>query len=281
MLMSIIEAILYGLLQGIAEFLPISSSGHLALAQNLFGASGIEGNDYLAFNVLLHLATLAAVCTVYRKDVWLVIKGVISLCKKLFTGKLDFKKLEYGEKLFIMLVFATLPLVPAVLIKDWLEAVSSVSWAIGLLLIINGAVLFISDKLSKGCATLKRSAPVKAFFPGVAQIFGLMPGISRSGITITGGLLGGFKREDAVKLSFLMSIPAILGASVLEIPDFFKNGIPSENILPFVIGAIVAAASGFGAIKLLQYISKNKGFAYFSVYCVAVGITAIIADIFI
>lgn len=279
--MSIIEGILYGLLQGIAEFLPISSSGHLALAQNLFGASNTEGNDYLAFNVLLHLATLTAVCTVYRNDVWLVIKGVITLCKKLFTGKLDFKKLEYGEKLFVMLVFATLPLIPAVLIKDWFEAVSSVSWAIGLLLIINGTVLFVSDKLSKGKATLKKTAPVKAFYPGIAQVLGLLPGISRSGITITGGLLGGFKREEAVKLSFLMSIPAILGASVLELPEFFKNGIPAENILPFVIGAVVAAASGFGAIKLLQYISKNKGFAYFSIYCIAVGIAAIIADMFI
>lgn len=279
--MSIIEGILYGLLQGIAEFLPISSSGHLALAQNLFGVSNAEGNDYLAFNVFLHLATLAAVFTVYHKDVWLVIKGFITICKKLFTGKLDFKRLEYGEKLFVMLAFATLPLIPAVLIKDWFEAVSSVSWAIGLLLIINGAFLFISDKFSNGKATLKNASPVKAFYPGVAQILGLLPGISRSGITITGGLFCGFKREDAVKLSFLMSIPAILGASVLELPDFFKNGIPAENILPFVIGAVVAAASGFGAIKLLQYIAKNKGFAYFSIYCVAVGIAAIIADMFI
>lgn len=279
--MSILEGILYGLLQGIAEFLPISSSGHLALAQNLFGASSTEGNDYLAFNVLLHLATLVSVCTVYRKDVWLVIKGCFTFFKKLFTKKLNLRRLEYGEKLFVMLVFATLPLVPAILIKDWLEAVSSVSWAIGLLLIINGAVLFISDKLSKNSLTLKKTNPVKAFYPGIAQIFGLLPGISRSGITITGGLLGGFKREDAVKLSFLMSIPAILGASVLELPEFFANGIPAQNAFPFIIGAITALISGFGAIKLLQYISKNKGFAIFSLYCVAVGVLAIILDIFI
>lgn len=279
--MSVFEGILYGLLQGIAEFLPISSSGHLALAQNLFGASSTEGNEYLAFNVLLHLATLVSVCTVYRKDVWLVIKGCFTLFKKLFTKKLNLRRLEYGEKLFVMLVFATLPLVPAVLIKDWLEAVSSVSWAIGLLLIINGVVLFVSDKLSKNTVTLKKTNPVKAFYPGIAQILGLLPGISRSGITITGGLLGGFKREDAVKLSFLMSIPAILGASALELPEFFAKGIPAENALPFIIGAITALISGFGAIKLLQYISKNKGFAIFSVYCIAVGVLAIILDIFI
>ncbi len=279
--MSVFEGILYGLLQGIAEFLPISSSGHLALAQNLFGAASTDGQDCLAFNVLLHLATLVAVCTVYRKDVWLVIKGFITFFKKLFTKRLNLKRLEYGEKLFVMLVFATLPLVPAVLIKDWLEAVSSASWAIGLLLIVNGCVLYVSDKLSKNNVTLKKTNPVKAFYPGVAQIFGLLPGISRSGITITGGLFGGFRREDAVKLSFLMSIPAILGASVLELPEFFSTGIPSENVLPFVIGAVTALISGFGAIKLLQYISRNKGFAIFSVYCIAVGIVAIIADIFI
>lgn len=279
--MSILEGILYGLLQGIAEFLPISSSGHLALAQNLFGAADTEGNEYLAFNVLLHLATLLAVCTVYRKDVWLVVKGFFSLIKKIFKRKLNLKRLDYGEKLFVMLVFATLPLIPAILVKDWLEAVSSVSWAIGLLLIINGLVLFISDKLASNRFSLSRSNPVKAFYPGVAQVFGLLPGISRSGITITGSLLGGFERKDAVKLSFLMSVPAILGASILELPDFFKDGIPAENALPFIIGAIVAAVSGFGAIKLLQYIAKNKGFSYFSVYCFAVGLFAIIADIII
>ncbi len=279
--MSIIEGILYGLLQGIAEFLPISSSGHLALAQNLFGAANTEGNDYLAFNVLLHLATLLAVCTVYRKDVLMVIKGFFTLLKKAFTKKLDLKRLEYGEKLFLMLVFATLPLFPAMLIKDWLEAVSSVSWAIGLLLIINGGVLFLSDKLSSNKLSISKANPVKAFNPGVAQVFGLLPGISRSGITITGALFGGFNRKDAVKISFLMSVPAILGASILELPDFFKNGIPAENVLPFVIGAAVAAVSGFGAIKLLQYIAKNKGFSYFSVYCAAVGVLAIIADIII
>ena len=279
--MSIFEGILYGLLQGIAEFLPISSSGHLALAQNLFGAANTEGNEYLAFNVLLHLATLAAVCTVYRKDVWLVIKGFFSLLFKLFKRKLNLKKLDYGEKLCVMLVFATLPLIPAILIKDWLEAVSSVSWAIGLLLIINGLVLFISDKLASNKFSVAKANPVKAFYPGVAQVFGLLPGISRSGITITGSLLGEFNRKDAVKLSFLMSIPAILGASVLELPDFFKNGIPAENALPFIIGAVVAAVSGFAAIKLLQYIAKNKGFAYFSFYCIAVGIIAIAADIII
>lgn len=279
--MSILEGILYGLLQGIAEFLPISSSGHLALAQNLFGAADTEGNEHLAFNVLLHLATLLAVCTVYRKDVWLVVKGFFSLIKKLFKRKLNLKRLDYGEKLFVMLVFATLPLIPAILVKDWLEAVSSVSWAIGLLLIINGLVLFISDKLASNRFSLSKSNPVKAFYPGVAQVFGLLPGISRSGITITGSLLGGFERKDAVKLSFLMSVPAILGASILELPDFFKDGIPAENALPFIIGAIVAAVSGFGAIKLLQYIAKNKGFSYFSVYCFAVGLFAIIADIII
>ena len=196
--MSIFEGILYGLLQGIAEFLPISSSGHLALAQNLFGAANTEGNEYLAFNVLLHLATLAAVCTVYRKDVWLVIKGFFSLLFKLFKRKLNLKRLDYGEKLCVMLVFATLPLIPAILIKDWLEAVSSVSWAIGLLLIINGLVLFISDKLASNKFSVAKANPVKAFYPGVAQVFGLLPGISRSGITITGSLLGGFNRKDVI-----------------------------------------------------------------------------------
>ncbi|PKM62336.1 MAG: undecaprenyl-diphosphate phosphatase, partial [Firmicutes bacterium HGW-Firmicutes-21] len=206
--MNLIEAVIYGIVQGVAEFLPVSSSGHLALAHNFFG---VEGEGDIGFVVLLHLATLLSVCIVYHKDLLLIIKGFFTLMKKLFTGKIIIGKknqaLEYGEKLFIMLVIASVPLVPMSLLADRVEYISQYSWVIGMLLIINGGVLYISDKLIKKQEDLKNSDYQKPFFIGLFQVFGVLPGISRSGSTITGGLFFGLNRQDAVKFSFLMSIP--------------------------------------------------------------------------
>lgn len=275
--MTLIEAIMFGIIQGIAEFLPISSSGHLALAHNFFG---VNSENNFAFDVFLHLATLLAVCIVYRKDVWQIIKGFFTLLKKLFTGQIR-KGLDYGEKLFLMLVIATIPLIPIILIEDKVDYLNDISWVIGLLLIINGIMLYLSDKLSKAQEKLTDSDFQKPFFIGLFQVFGILPGISRSGSTITGGLFFGLNRQDAVKFSFLMSIPAILGACVFKLPDFFTVGVSSEMITPMIAGAITAAIVGFIAIKLLQYIAKNKSFGIFSIYCFFVGITAIVADVLI
>ena len=276
--MSVLEAIIYGIIQGIAEFLPISSSGHLALAQNFFGTDTAHG---FAFNIALHLATLLSVCVVFRKDVLALIKGFFSLVKKLFTGRIK-EGLESGERLFLMLCVATLPLIPIKLLglDEMVEAISSVSWIIGALLIFNGAMLFVSDRLKQTDLSAERGGYLRPLGVGVVQaLIGIMPGISRSGSTITGGRIFGFSREEAVRFSFLMSIPAILGACVTELPDLFSEGMSIDMLLPILVGAAVAAIVGFFAIKLLQYISKNKGFAVFSVYCVIIGVAAIVADI--
>lgn len=276
--MSVPEAIIYGIIQGIAEFLPISSSGHLALTQNFFGTDTEHG---FAFNIALHLATLLSVCVVFRKDVLALIKGSFSLVKKLFTGRIK-EGLESGERLFLMLCVATLPLIPVKLLglDETVEAISSVSWIIGALLIFNGAMLFVSDRLKQTDLSAERGGYLRPLGVGVVQaLVGIMPGISRSGSTITGGRIFGFSREEAVRFSFLMSIPAILGACVTELPDLFSEGMSIDMLLPILVGAAVAAIVGFFAIKLLQYISKNKGFAVFSVYCVIIGVAAIVADI--
>ncbi|MBQ1205740.1 MAG: undecaprenyl-diphosphate phosphatase, partial [Clostridia bacterium] len=206
--MSVLEAVIYGIIQGIAEFLPISSSGHLALAQNFFGTDTEHG---FAFNIALHLATLLSVCVVFRKDVLALIKGFFSLVKKLFTGRIK-EGLESGERLFLMLCVATLPLIPVKLLglDETVEAISSVSWIIGALLIFNGAMLFVSDRLKQTDLSAERGGYLRPLGVGVVQaLIGIMPGISRSGSTITGGRIFGFSREEAVRFSFLMSIPAI------------------------------------------------------------------------
>ena len=275
--MTIPEAIIYGIIQGIAEFLPISSSGHLALAQNFFGT---ETADNFAFNIALHLATLISVCIVFRKDVWALIKGFFTLIKKLFTGKIK-KGLDESERLFLMLCVATLPLIPIKLfgLDDKVELLSQYSYIIGILLMINGCMLFFSDRLSKGKMRVSDGGYLRPLGIGAVQaVFGILPGISRSGSTITGGRIFGYSREEAVRFSFLMSIPAILGACVAEIPDLLETGIAADFAVPALIGSLTAAVVGFFAIKLLQYITKNKSFTFFAFYCIAVGIAAVIAD---
>lgn len=278
--MGIIEAVIYGIIQGIAEFLPISSSGHLALAQNFFGT---ESNNNFLFNIALHLATLVAVCVVYRKDVYLLVKGFFSLIGKLVRGRLR-EGLDPGERLFVMLCVATLPLIPVKLIglDDKVEYISSFSFLIGGLLILNGAMLLVSDRLSKGSHTADKGGYLRPLGVGIIQaLLGILPGISRSGSTITGGRIVGYSREEAVKFSFLMSIPAILGAVVTEAPELLDVGIDISFALPCLIGSVTAAVVGFCAIKLLQYITGSKNFTSFAVYCMLVGSASIIADVII
>ncbi|MBR4950495.1 MAG: undecaprenyl-diphosphate phosphatase [Clostridia bacterium] len=275
--MNIFDAVFYGIVQGIAEFLPISSSGHLALMQNFFSKG--ESSNF-AFNIALHFATLISVCIVYRKDVYAIIKGFFSLVKKLFTGKIK-QSLNEGERLFLMLCIATAPLVPVKLLgfDEYVKALTGISWVIGGLLIINGVMLFVGDRLKNSNLAVKDGGYLRPLGVGVVQaIFGVMPGISRSGSTIIGGRILGYSRESAVKFSFLMSIPAILGASVLKLPDMFSQGMGTDMIAPLLVGAAVAAVVGFFAIKLLQYLA-TKNFTVFSVYCIAVGAIAIVADI--
>ena len=278
--MGILEAIIYGVIQGIAEFLPISSSGHLALAQNFFGAQ--ESGNF-AFNIALHLATLVSVCVVYRNDVLSLFKGFFSLISKLFGGKIK-QGLDKGERLFVALVIATLPLIPVKLLglDELVEGFSKVSWAIGILLIFNGLMLVLADRIKDKEQKSEENGFLRALGIGCVQaMLGIMPGISRSGSTITGGRIFGLPRSEAVRFSFLMSIPAILGACVTELPDMFDQGVDTAILLPTLVGSVVAAVVGFFAIKLLQYLTKNKSFGFFAIYCIIIGAVAIVADLLV
>lgn len=275
--MNVLEAILYGLVQGVAEFLPISSSGHLALAQNFFGTKSAE--EFFSFNILLHFATLIAVFIVYYKDVGVLFKGFFSICGRAVSKEKRRKGLDGCERLFIMICIATLVLVPAALLDDKVQALADVSWAIGVLLIINGCMLFVSDRLNKGDKSLDGAPLLSALYIGLFQLGGILPGISRSGATITGGLFNGLERGDAVRFSFLMSIPAILGANVLELADAGSGFFDQVGVLPCAAGMLAAVVSGVFAIKLLQFFAKRSSFTPFAVYSVLVGAAAIVGDI--
>lgn len=274
--MTVIKAFILGLIQGISEFLPISSSGHLSIAGYLMDMDP-EASNLLSFNILLHVATLAAVFVVYREDIFEMIKAFFSMIKDIFTGKgLRLKEFLY-RRLIVMLIAATIPAVfAALLLGDVIE--SPALWQIGIFLIITAVLLFLSEKLAGGNIELSEMSIKRAFFVGCFQGLGTLPGISRSGSTIVGGLFCKLDKKTAVRFSFLMSIPAILGALVLDIKDMLSATSQTLSFLPVAVGMITAAVSGYFSIKLLLKLVEKSKLSYFSIYCVAAGIFAIILN---
>ena len=266
-------AIFYGVIQGIAEFLPVSSSGHLALAQNFHLLSGAEAENDMAFNVLLHLGTLLSVVIVLRRDVFAMINGAISLIFRPFRAVKT--RLSDDERLFLSVFTASLMLLPAAFLEGTVANVSKSSAAIGVLLILNGVMLMISGRLSGGKTMLENVGTGKAMLVGAFQAFGVLPGISRSGATVTGGLLCGMSGKDAVRFSFLLSVPAITGACVMELGEL-GAGISEGMTGVYAAGALTSFAVGVSAIKLLEYLARKKNFLPFALYCVIAGSAAII-----
>lgn len=293
--MFILFPLLLGVVQGLAEFLPISSSGHLALFQSFFGDGLSKYDDVTALNVLLHLGTLVAVFIVYRKDIAAMLPALISLPKKLWKHKkgIRLSHLNYDEKTVLSVIVATLPLVFLKLFDIALEKLASFSLldamdayitrqpiSVGLILIFNGLLLFFSDKLVRRERPIEEFRPLNALAVGIFQMFAILPGLSRSGSTITGGRLCGLDRPSAVRFSFLLSIPAILGSCVTELPDLFSDAsLKVGDWLIFAGATVVSCLVGLASMKLLHYIAKNSSFKPFSYYCFAVGGLAVIGGI--
>ena len=259
--MSVWFGIIQGIVQGLTEFLPVSSSGHLAFLQNEFGINGESGD--LFFNVLLHLGTLVSVVIYYRKDIWDILRNLTR------------------RRIVPLIIVATLPLFVAVLVKDYVEVLYGSTLLIGIMWIVTGIMLIAGDaytprEKSKDEANMKWSDAVVI---GVVQAIAILPGLSRSGSTITAGTVRGLERKLAVRFSFLMSIPAILGANILEIKDAAEAGIDSAQIPVYIAGLIAAAVSGYLAIRLIDWIAEKAKFKYFGVYCLVIGVTAIVLSI--
>ena len=274
--MSVLFAAFLGLVQGIAEFLPISSSGHLAIFQTFFHMENVEESQML-FDVLLHLGTLVSVCIVYRNDIVDVVKELWVMLMGLF-GKKTEKRIPV-RRLILLVILSTVPLVLAVVADDFIEALYSSTLFIGIALLCTGTMLYLSDKLASGHKTEKDATWVDALLVGVMQAVAVLPGISRSGSTITAGLVRGFDRKFAVRYSFLLSIPAIVGANILKIGEAVKAGAGKGMFLPYAVGMIVAAVSGYFAIKLVKLLMDKGKFGRFSYYCWAVGLLTIVLTI--
>ena len=269
--MSLFSSILLGLVQGLAEFLPISSSGHLAIAAHFMGQAGI-GEPPPFFDVLLHLGTLAAVFVAYWQDIREMIVELICGVRDLARGTTP-TPIPPARRLILLIIVGTLPLFAVLPIKDFIEGLGDNIYFVAAALIVTGFLLFASDRVRKGRKTEKSARLRDVFLVGVAQAIATCPGISRSGTTITAGCFVGLDRKFAVRYSFLMSIPAILGANLLTLKDAItENTIIVADIPVYLVGVAVAAVVGYLCIRLLKMIADKGRFGWFAYYCWGAGV---------
>ena len=275
--MTFLSSFLLGLVQGIAEFLPISSSGHLAIAQNLLGMSD-AGTVPEFFDVLLHLGTLVAVFVAY----WADIKDMVL---EFFRGAGDLihhstpNPVPPARRLILLIILGTLPLFVVLPVKDAVQSLSNSMVFIGAALIVTGVLLFVSDRVKKGRKNERTATWLDVLIVGIGQAIATMPGISRSGMTITTGCFVGFERKFAVRVSFLLSIPAVLGANILSLADAAKAGINWAEVPVYLVGVVTAAVVGYLCIRLLRFIADRGKFGAFAYYCWAVGVLTLVLNV--
>ena len=254
--MTWLSAIIMGLVQGIAEFLPISSSGHLAIAEHLLNMQGASEIPQF-YDVLLHLGTLVAVFIAYWDEIY-------DMIVEFFAGVGDLvhhttpRVVPPARRMILLVIVGTLPLFVMVPFRRFFEGLSDNMYFIGGALLFTGVLLFVSDRVRRGA---------------------LCPGVSRSGMTITTGCFVGFERKFAVRFSFILSIPAILGANILSIKDAVDAGINWSEMPMYLIGVAVAAVTGYLCIRLLKMIADRGRFGAFAYYCWTVGALVLIFTI--
>ena len=277
--MTLFESIILGLVQGLAEFLPISSSGHLAALQYIFG---IDGSNVLTITVMLHFGTLVAIFVVYWKDIVDLVKELFATIKDICTGQGVQVNKNDTRKLGFMIITASVPTaIIGLLLNDFFESLYARMTVIGVCLIITGCGLFFAERYGGGKRTIKDMNFRNAFFIGLCQSVAIMPGISRSGATMIGGLACKFDRAFAVRYAFLISIPSVLGAFLLEVPEAVRSVSDGTGMSLGVMlaGIAVAAISGYAAIKVMIKAVTNKKLMYFSVYTWIAGAALIIYSI--
>ncbi|MBR6472983.1 MAG: undecaprenyl-diphosphatase UppP [Firmicutes bacterium] len=272
--MTYLQAVILGLIQGLAEFLPISSSGHLALLENFFG---ISENSILFFAVMLHFGTLLSVFVVFWNDIWELLKELVLTIKDLCTGKglrLDERPVR---KLGVMIIAACIPTaLIGVLFGDKFEYLYSKPIAIAIMFIVTGLLLIAAETWGGGKRTITNLNFRNSIFIGIVQGIAIIPGISRSGSTLFASLLCKLDREFAVKFVFLISIPTILGSFLLELPDGIKQGVSGSEWGPVIVGVIVAFLSGLFAVKVMLKVVTNRKLKYFSYYLFVLALVVII-----
>lgn len=259
--MSYLEAAILGLVQGLTEFLPVSSSGHLVIFKGLLGLK----QPGVTLEVLLHVSTLLAVLYIFRND-------FVRLCQ--------FYKYKDQRKFLFMLILGSIPTAClGLLLSDYVEKLFQSTLAVGCMLLITGTILRLLTVLPAGKKDLTSMRPADALFIGLAQGIAVIPGISRSGSTIAGAVFRGLEPESAVRYSFILSTPAIAGAALWEARHVVFSSMGKAMLVNYTIGGVVAFLSGVLAIKLFVNLLKEKKFYYFSYYCWGLGVITIIISL--
>lgn len=263
--LSLLHAVLLGLIQGVAEFLPISSSGHLAIAEHLLGQAGAAEIPGF-FDVLLHLGTLFAVFAAYWEDIRDMAAELFGGLGDLFHGTTPVP-VPPARRLILLVAVGTLPLFAILPVKDLVEGLGDNMYFVAGALLVTGCLLFASDRVRRGRKTEKTASLTDVLLVGAAQAIATCPGISRSGTTITAGCFVGFERRFAVRFSFLLSIPAVLGANILSLKDALETAVPWEEVPVYLVGVLVAAVVGYACIRLLKMVAEKGKFGFFAYYC--------------
>ncbi len=252
--MTIPQAILLGIIQGVTEFFPVSSSGHLVIFQSLFGLN----EPQLEFDIFLHLGTLVSILIFFRQDIL-----------QLFTK---------DKRLFVLLIVASLPtFIIGLLFKDILERLFSMPKVVGCMLGLTGAWIILGSIVNNyliGRGTGKKLGVMNSVLIGIAQGVAIIPGVSRSGSTIASGMLLGLDKESAFKVSFLLAIPAILGASVFKAGKIGAS-LSGGDMTYFLIGGITAMLVGLASVKLLLKVIRNNQLYLFGIYCILASLIVI------
>ncbi|MEE3333097.1 MAG: undecaprenyl-diphosphate phosphatase [Ruminococcus sp.] len=302
MLPQIIKTVILGIIQGLTEFLPVSSSGHLNIAQHLMGME--EAGLFL--DVMLHIGTLFAVIVFYHKLIWRLIKAFFALIKDIFTGKFKWSKMDSDRNLIVMLVIGLIPLFLLFLpipgtdmkIKDLADMFTETKFffVVSLSLLTTSLLLFIGNFCNKRVATGKhfkkenddyegngrtRYNILDAVVVGIGQCFAaVFPGLSRSGTTLALGEMRGINKQAALDYTFILGIPSIIAAALLEIKDVDKSSINTETLIPILCGVVAAAISGYFAIWLFKWLLKTDKMIVFIIYTLLVGVTIGIISVY-
>ncbi len=275
--MDIFDALIQGIIQGATEFLPVSSSGHLSVYQHF---AGITGSEAVLSTMVMHLGTLVAVFIAFRAKIKDLITEFFKMLGDILGGKFKYSQMNPDRRMIVMIIVSILPLFVFYIFKDVFERISSDGDILveGIAFLYTSALLYFADKHSDGKKLAgemnAKGALTVGFFQGIA----LVPGVSRSGSTISGALLTGLKREEAVTYSFILGIPVILAGAVVEIPETLETS-ESVSVLSLLVGFVSAALAGYFAIKLLNWLIKTDKFRIFSVYTFVLGIAVIAASI--
>ena len=275
--MTYLMSVVLGFLQGVAEFLPISSSGHLTLFQHFFG---MQEPDNL-FNILLHFATLLAVCVYYFHDIWEMVVEFFRMLGDMFSRHPSKGNPPEARRLILLLIVGTLPLFLILPIEDKVEMLGTNPIFVSCALLVTGCILFFSDRMARGRKTARNATLLDVLLVGCAQACATIPGLSRSGCTISAGMARGFDRNFAVRYSFLMSLPAVMGATLLKVIKTLAAAEPiPEGLLPkYLLGMVVAGIVGYFSIRLVNLLADKGKVGAFAYYCWAAGIVFLILNL--